>query len=255
MTRRWGGERDMTGIRDRLPLLREETLKDLPLHREALADLDRNAKGHFISVVAADFRFLAFTSYLLEGDVAAFRSGISDATRLKFTLVTRFEAGEPIPSTSYLSMLRYRDLLDVLATGDMDTARELSRLTGGRPEIEKGLCRPVDTAFGYALKGVIEGLPDTDLWLDRFEKHCQTKQDSSFAGYASALRAIAEGSPDTDAKFDEVVTSHKRLAKGLFSDIEDELLSVWGIGLANLARDRGLVVNPRNPLIPEDLLI
>jgi hypothetical protein len=36
--------------------------------------------------------------------------------------------------------------------------------------------------------------------------------------------------------------------------MEDEMLCVWGTGLANLARVRGLSITPPGPLIPTDLL-
>ena len=43
--------------------------------------------------------------------------------------------------------------------------------------------------------------------------------------------------------------------RGVFRDKEDEMLCVWGIGIANLARWRGLNVDAIPPLIPNDLLV
>ena len=41
---------------------------------------------------------------------------------------------------------------------------------------------------------------------------------------------------------------------GALRDTPDELISIWGIGAANLARWKGLPVSAAPPLIPADLL-
>ena len=39
---------------------------------------------------------------------------------------------------------------------------------------------------------------------------------------------------------------------GVFKDTEDEALCVWGVGVANLVRHRGLLVDALPPLIPQE---
>ena len=52
---------------------------------------------------------------------------------------------------------------------------------------------------------------------------------------------------------------HKRQCKGkgLFKDTVDEVLCVWGLGMANLARMCGLELDkmPDDSLIPSELII
>ena len=56
---------------------------------------------------------------------------------------------------------------------------------------------------------------------------------------------------------EQVVKEHRILTKknGWFHNSIDEILSIYGIGLANLARHRGLNAPAIPPLIPEDLLV
>lgn len=56
--------------------------------------------------------------------------------------------------------------------------------------------------------------------------------------------------------FDQLINGHRRLSKGRgpFAMSVDQELCVWGIGLANWCRWKGIPVAPRPPLIPEPLL-
>jgi len=54
----------------------------------------------------------------------------------------------------------------------------------------------------------------------------------------------------------EIVKGHKKQVKrGVFKLTDDEVLCVWGVGVANLARHHGLTVNSVEEWIPEKLLI
>ena len=88
------------------------------------------------------------------------------------------------------------------------------------------------------------------------------KWRDEYRGYDRALAFIADRK-GTDAEFDEVMDRLDRLHQresrrtGRFKDTAEELLSIWGIGLANLAVHQGAVrgVTYDCEVIPNKLII
>ena len=239
-------------------VLKDARDDDIPALLEREADAERNKKGHFTRSLASTLRLIAVLSFLVESDVDQFRACMRAATERRVRLIDQFEAGEPI-IPDCVSMMRYQQLLDAAASGHFDVARALADRLGGRPKIESLDLRAFEIAMGYTMKAVVIG--DDAMALERLpalEKACHHKSYANFSGYALALRGIASG--DTalvKTAFSELLAGHRRLSKGrgLFSDTVDKYLSVWGLGMLNLARSRGVDVSVDDPLIPPALVI
>lgn len=248
----------MKDIAYRLPMMREMRRKHLQVLRANASSPERDRDGTATGSLIGTVRFLAVADYVLDRDVTAFRSGIAEAASLRQDLINRFDSGEPI-SPSYVSMTNYKALFNALASGDMGLARSLAAKMGGRESIEHEYDRAFDAAMGYALKNVLMN-HDGHAWLhvEALESACQGRENSDFEGYARLLRATMTGNAHAgEEALALLIAGHKRQSHGhgLFKDTEDALLCVWGIGLVNLARMRGLPIGSHDSLVPAELLM
>lgn len=231
---------------------------DLELLRKKASDPSKDAKGLASSNLASSLRRIGVADYILKGDRASFQAHLKEAALLIEKLIDRFDAGEPI-SPSYVSMLSYKALFNALAAGDVELARELARKMGGRGSIESEYDHPFDRIFGYTLKSfTLDDAASAQHWLAEFKAICVDPENADFRGYGDVFEGIQEKDlSKAQTGLSAIAQGHKNQCKGggVFKDNEDELLSVWGLGIANLARMRGLVVESSDPLIPTELLI
>lgn len=245
-------------IPDHYPEVLGEIRECLPGTLSKAAMSDRDAKGLFTLGAASEFRNLATVGFLVERDVTLFRSSLREATDRRARLIDRFDASDPI-CPSLASMMRYQELLDALASGDLDIAKALAKRMGGRPAVERKYDRKFEIAIGYALKAILAGDDvEAAARLDDLERACAHKDYVNFAAYVPLLRAIVgRDSVAAEAAFPELLAGHRRESKGrgLFRDTPDSYLSVWGIGLLNLAKSRGIDVKVVDPLIPTELVM
>lgn len=248
----------MSGIEGRMKPLSEMRRKHLAQLKANCANLVKDKDGSASNSLVGSLRFLAVADYVLHRDIPAFRNQLIEAAHHRVRLFERIDAGEAI-SPSYVSMMSYKALLNALAAGDQSVARALAALMGGRDAVEQEYDRPFDIALGYTLKSILAGDGIAAMsHVEALESACRDPENQDFMGYAKALKAIV--TQDADLLQDglkEVLAGHKRQSKGsgLFKDTEDEVLCVWGVGLANLARMSGLPVGTDDPLIPGDLLV
>jgi hypothetical protein len=94
--------------------------------------------------------------------------------------------------------------------------------------------------------------------VDRFETDCGLRENRYQLGYARLLQAIlAQDLKAANVAMKLIVKRHVAACtpRGRFGEGWPRFLSVWGVGLANLAISRGLPVSPIPPQIPEDLLV
>jgi hypothetical protein len=228
------------------------------------ADKIKNERGIYTSSLSSDHRFIGITTFLVTGNVEAFRKHVAKSAELRLSLFLRFEAGEPI-AQSYVTMLAYMSLFDALAAAQFQLAVDLAQIMGGRQEIERDQDDPFTIAMGYALKETVldsgdiartklngilgnpdpSDLPDEDAGF--------TYRD--FRGYGAAFDAlVARDEQAFNHALSMILDAHKRQAKkGIFRGTDDEYLCVWGVGLANLARHRGLTVYASGDLLPAAL--
>lgn len=231
---------------------------DLDLLRQKVSDSSKDTKGLASSNLASSLRRIGVADYILKGDKGSFRTHLKEAALLRKRLFDRFEAGETI-SPSYVSMLSYKELFDALAAGDIDLARQLAGKMGGRDNIESEYDHPFDRVFGYTLKSfTLDDANAEQQWLTEFKTFCADPDNADFRGYCDVFEGIQEKDlSKAQEGLGAIAQGHKNQCKagGVFKDSEDELLSVWGVGVANLARVAGLPVESPGPLIPADLLI
>jgi hypothetical protein len=241
----------------RLPALIERRSKHLDQLRANQSDPAKDRNGSASSLLAGTLRFLGVAQYMLGGDVQSFRTNLSEAAALRKRLFERSEAGDAI-SRSYVSILAYKSLFDALAAADMQLGEELAAHMGQRDELERQQNHPLAVAFGYALKSfVLDDPMSSSAWLGELKALCDLPENADFKGYPKVFEAILDRSVENaNAGFVELLEGHRRQSEagGTFADMEDEMLCVWGTGLANLARVRGLSITPPGPLIPTDLL-
>jgi hypothetical protein len=247
----------MADIGKRLSTLREMRKKHLIQLRANCSSAEKDKNGSASHSLMGTLRFLAVANYVLDKDVAAFRACLREAADVTKKLFDRYDAAEPI-SPSYISMMAYKELFSALASGDLVLAGSLAEKMGGRESIEKEYDRPFDTALGYTLKNILAADDvGAKKYLETFELTCQEQDNVDFKGYAVVLRAVLNHDVRmAEAGFVDVIAGHIRQCKvgGMFQDTEDELISLWGVGLANLARMRGLKINASDSLIPSELI-
>jgi hypothetical protein len=244
-------------ISDRMGVLREMRRQHLAQLRLNCTMPERDKDGSASDSLAGSLRFLAVADYVLDQNVSAFGQQLSEAAEFRLRLFERFDAGEAI-SPSYVSMMAYKSLLSALASGNEAVVQALAARMGGRDAIELEYDRPFDRALGQCLKSILaKDVSTAQGALETFEQACKEAENVDFKGYAKVLRCILNGETHLlQEGFDEILTGHKRqcVGSGLFKDTEDEVLCVWGVGIANLARWNGLPAPASSELLPVELI-
>lgn len=246
----------MSKLIDRLPILLEEAIEDLPYLKEDAENPEKDKSGSASNTLANLLRFTGVAEYMVNSDVTSFKSYLKDAGKIRMKLLHRFEDGEPV-SKSYISMLGYKSLFTVLASGDFESSKKLAALIGERDQIEAEYDHPFDRVLGYALKSLVLNTNDQAEKIAQFKAITNESENQDFVGYVDGFDAIQNDNAESFAyALRRIISGHKKQCKGsgVFKDTEDEVLCVWGIGLVKLANARGLRVKFDDPLIPEELI-
>jgi hypothetical protein len=223
-----------------------------------IGDPAKDASGTVSGTMELALSFIGIADFVVHNDVAMFKQRLTESASLKRSMLERFNAGQPI-DRSYVSMLAHKSLFTALAVGDQALASELAALMGGREALEREFDHPFDLALGYTLKAFVQ--KDRELagiWLPKFSEICQKRENVNFRGYVRVFEGIDKGDLATaQTGLDELAATHRAECKGsgIFRDSPDELLCVWGIAVANLARFNGLNVESTSSLIPDVLLV
>lgn len=229
----------------------EEDLEDLPILKRNAAENDSN--GHSSGMLGQTYRDLALGGVLLNIQKSQYVEYLHKSSQIALEILKRFDNGEPI-SKSFVSILCYKELFDALATGDMGLSQEYAEFLGGRPEIEKEFDHPFDIALGYALKAIVLETEDVVARLAAFRDQLSKKGNKSFKGFVEAFEAIHHRDKYAfETGLNEIVRCYPHLRKGVFDHSLDAHLCVWGIGLINLAKHKGMVIEFDHELMPEKL--
>lgn len=219
-------------------------------HQDLLASLEVTGEAQGAFDMRGDIcRNLALLAYLLDGDCEKFRHYMGRSSGFVLSDLRRSEDGENV-DPSLISILTYKGLLDALAAADFATANDLVGLLGGRHAIEKEHDHPFDLAFGYALKEMLLG--DQGNAIEKFRRYTDSGEFRDFHGYAAFMKAVGDlDLKRANAALDAIAVGHVRQGeKGIFRGLLDRYLCVWGVGLMNAARSRGLEVSSTSPLLP-----
>ncbi|THB69293.1 MAG: hypothetical protein D6B28_11710 [Gammaproteobacteria bacterium] len=245
----------MGGLIDRLPILLEEAEEDIYFLREGANNVEKDKNGSFSNNLANLLRFVGVAQYVINADKQAFIKALQESANIRIKIIERFDNGEPI-SKSYVSVIAYKHLFSALSSGDFELSIRLASLVGGRKEIETEYDHPFDIAFGYALKAMVLNSVDQEEQVMRLRAIASESENKDFICYANAFSAIQKNDSDLFmSAINEVISAHKRqsIGNGVFKGLEDEVLCVWGIGLVNLAKQRGIECVLDNHLIPSIL--
>jgi hypothetical protein len=193
--------------------------------------------GNLARAMSQDHRCLAITGYMLDYDIDAFRKHLSASAKGQLELWNRKQNGEEI-FHHFVNVCSYRYLFDALAAGDFRLATALARF------MEGPVRNDFDNYIGFNLKYLV--LEDYQRALAVAAQYSFDKWKDEYRGYHRAIAFISNRT-GTDAEFNEVMDRldrlHRRRSRriGGFKDTEEELLSIWGIGFANLAVHQGAV--------------
>lgn len=246
----------MSNLEQRLPLLLKMQNKHLEQLEGNASDPQKDKGGAATTSIAASLRFIGVAEFRVNSNLDSFRSNLERSAQCRLSLYDRFESGEVIPE-SYLSMMSFKSLLDALASGSLAVAEKLASVMGGRDGIEEENDTPFVKAFGYMLKSLVLSSNDAVEKLESLKSITALSENKDFEGYSNACEAIINNDSDAFIKsLQSVLNGHKQQSKGngLFKDDVDEVLCVWGVGLVNLAKSKGLQVQFDDPLIPAALI-
>lgn len=230
-------------------------LEDLPLLIANARDSSQNSNGLATHLMIAPVRRLAVAAYHLQTDPAVFRARLREAGQLQVELLRRFAAGEPI-GESLASILSYHSIFDFLAASSFGEAQELARLMG---KVGSGASTlAFDQAMGHALRHAVLDDPNaTQVRVKDLEEACEETEYRPFHGYPSLLAGIVLRDRNRcERALRDVVAGHRKLVArgGFFANTPDMYMCIWGLGLANLARHRGIDVTLDDEFLPEQLL-
>ncbi|QOL19454.1 Imm49 family immunity protein [Candidatus Bodocaedibacter vickermanii] len=93
------------------------------------------------------------------------------------------------------------------------------------------------------------------VFIEKLKKGYSTKQYGKLYPLALMLEAIWN---KDEMVFNEqaqiFADSYKSMTRGIFPDYEDKLLSLWGLGICNLAEMKGLKVTIDHQYLPKELI-
>ncbi|GLO63390.1 hypothetical protein MACH09_38980 [Vibrio sp. MACH09] len=247
----------MSKLLSMLSILLDESLEDLPRIRENADNKENDYNGRLSNTLAGSLERIAIFHYGVHSDARIFRQLLRESSAVKFDIVKRFDAGEPI-SKSFVSMLLYQTLFNSLASGDIALANSIAKVVGGRVDIENEFDHPFDRALGYALKETVLGSSDAVDRIRLLKKEVSKPSNKNFSGYAAALEAIYNKDVDAlETQLSSIISGHIKLCsgQGIFKGTKHEVLCIWGIGLVVFARSIGMPIHFDVPLLPEALIL
>jgi hypothetical protein len=197
-------------------------------------------------------RFEAVASYVLDRNADGFRSTLAECVALKAMLFEAKRGGEDIVPHA-VTFAEYGFVYYGFAAGRPEVARRVAlALHGETPQAEINY-------VAMALCKLLTGeAPHARHYLAEAVAVCG---DEIFAAYAQGIQSIADSNQGHFAASLRVIASaHERECKTPFSEVvdtEEELLSLWGVGIANLGTYFGLTIPSDfdSPVIPRDLLV
>lgn len=232
----------------------DEYKEDYEFCKNRLTNLEPEKIGNFRNIFSNNCVRVGVLAYVLEGDVAAFQNYLSKAAEQKLLQFEEFDKGGPVDE-SYVSMLpAQRNIFRALAASDSDLATKLSNIAGGREEIESKYDNPFQLALGYLIKSFVQG-DGENLKRDRIEG-LRSSGEKNISGLILAFEAIlANDEMLFDEALEAIVADHMsaNTKGGIFDGEMGEVICIYGIGLANHARQRGMKITFDSPYIPKKL--
>ncbi|MDX1959332.1 MAG: hypothetical protein SFU98_12205 [Leptospiraceae bacterium] len=245
----------MGDIINRLDILYKEFHVSLTRNESRVDTKEYDYDGGAKISLSMDYRFLAVCEYILHNDKSKFLKILNQSASLILRMFEEFYAGKSIDH-SYLHLSSYKNILDGAASGDLELARKLAKLVGERPEDkkQKGFFPYLSYRIRYL---TLQDKKNLEICLEKCLKEREHKTAKNFRGYSTVVSGVFEkDEKKVNEGFLEILQGHKKLCRrgSEFSDSEDEVIFLHGLGLANLCLDQGFQLHFKDALIPEDLL-
>lgn len=208
------------------------------------------------SVLSLNYRFLSVCEFTLNNDKKKFKELLSNSVSLIATNFQDFDAGK-ITDTIYVKWNRYFNILDAYASSNPSPGKIIAKYIGNLDldKKEKGFF----PALSYSIKFlVLEDNKNFKSSLAKLADAITQKNAKNYLAYVTILQAYLNEDVKTMQKgFDNLLADHKRLCKGRgeYSNTEDEIIFLHGLGLLNLFRSRGFEVKINDPMIPKELIV
>jgi hypothetical protein len=246
----------MGDIIDRLDELYKDRLEILSYHIPRLNTTQYDSDGGAKYDLFYDYRFLAVCEYILNKDKKKFLALLSKSADMVAKIFDEYQAGK-ITSITYVKCNQYFHMLDSYASSDFKSAKTIAKYIGhlDTDKKEKGFF----PALSYSLKYlVLEDNKNLKLYSDKLNNFLTQKNAKNYLGYAKVIEAyVNQDTKEMQKSFETLLTNHKQLCKGRgeYSNTEDEVIFIYGLGLLNLVRSRGFDITLDDPLIPNDLIM
>lgn len=246
----------MGDIINRLDILFDEHQESLRYLTPRIDTSQYDSDGGGKYDLSTNIRFLAVCEYVLHRDKKKFLELLSKSVSLVGKNFEDYNA-KRIIDPSYVKWNKYFKILDSYASLDFTSAKTIAKFIGDleTDKKEKGFF----PALSYSIKYmVLEDDKNLKLYSDKLSESLTQKNAKNYLGYMTIIQAyINKDSKSMQKGFETLLANHKQLCKGRgeYSDTEDEVIFLHGLGLLNLVRSRGFDVTMDDPLIPKDLLI
>ena len=258
--------------KDWLASLRPEREMKIHQRQEQVKLRGNDNYGILTGSTSNDEKFLAVAAYVLDGSATEFRRHLVVAIELRIGLLRRHRSGTPLlregdhmgpncppPDQAIwhgdVSNGKFQWMLYALAAARLDLAEELARLMGTVHT------DPIGESYCQSIRFIL--LNQNEIargHLEDLRIASPAKDNDEFYQMMMEITAVR---PDP-ARVQELVRimdrRHRHYARNeepFLSGTEEELLCLWGIGLANLARYKRIVdrIEFSSELIPAELLV
>ncbi|MCW7471816.1 hypothetical protein [Leptospira kanakyensis] len=223
---------------------------------EGRVDTELDYDGGAKSVLSLNYRFLAICEFINNKNKIKFQELLSKSASLVAKNFQDYNSGK-ITETIYVKWNRFYNILDSYASLDTSAAEDIAKYIGNLDidKKEKGFF----PALSYSIKYlVLEDDKCLKIYSNKLSDYLDQKNAKNYLGYAEVIKAYINKDIKLVQKgFDTMLANHKQLCKGRgeYSNTEDEIIFLHGLGLLNLVRSRGFDIKLSDKLIPEDLII
>lgn len=246
------------GWMDRLRFYRDSTLASWEQTRDIIAQPLESLKLTQFSRRWLEHRSVAIACFVLDQSPSEYRFHMSLSVRWHTRLVAEADR-RGADSSGYRSLSAATSILDAWSAGDLESASALAEVLATDAEVRERDSIPFMVHFSRAILALSRADEDAAR-RSVDELHNQCEHDApDFAGYPALMRAALEGDSEAGRRaLAGLCNGHARQStrRGGFyeDDPADQLLCVWGVGLAIRARERQLTLRGIEPLIPDALL-
>lgn len=237
--------------------------EDLPFF---LDKYKHDCDAETIRTLVSLYALMGQLEYLINSEVKIYQEALQTSVRHLIELFDQFDKGMSV-HPSYCSMIRFMNLLDALASGDMELSNKLALHMGGRETLEMTYDDPFIESLGYCLKYAVLGdIEELQVWLHLLREACEHPKHKlrDFLGYPLILEGLAESNSEKiNRGFEVLLLGHRNRCKReqapdygpFFHNSPNAEIFFWGVGLANLCLAKGIMLEIQDELIPKNLLL